>query len=129
MSAGWCPSRGFHVLVPFYARFPYEVHVVRRACGQPAGHDADEQWGLAGAIHDVIARYDALYDSVMPYMMVLHQDPTTGQYPYHHSTLSLPLAAERRELKYRAAVRREGHLQTDALPGLAEDLRRALPTV
>ena len=125
---------GFHVLVPFYARFPYEVHVVpERHVGSLLDTDADEQWGLAGAIHDVIGRYDALYDSVMPYMMVLHQNPTDGgSYPYHHFHVEFyPLRRSAGKLKYRAGCETgAGTFITDALPeDWAEDLRRALPTV
>ncbi len=123
---------GFRVLVPFYARFPYELHIVpEEHCGSLLEMDAAALWGLAGAVHDVIARYDSLYDSVMPYMMVLHQSPTDGEaYPHSHFHVEFyPLRRSAGKLKYRAGCETgAGTFITDALPeSWAEDLRRALP--
>ncbi|NPV07033.1 MAG: galactose-1-phosphate uridylyltransferase [Anaerolineae bacterium] len=120
----------FRAVVPFYARFPYEVHVLpERHLGSLSQMSPEEDWGLAQAIHDVVARYDALYDGPMPYMMVLHQNPSDGgAYRHHHFHLEFyPLRRSADKLKYRAGCETgAGTFITDALPETwAEELRRA----
>jgi UDPglucose--hexose-1-phosphate uridylyltransferase len=121
---------GFRVLVPFYARFPYEVHVVpERHMGSLSDLSPDEDWSLAQAIHDVVARYDALYEGPMPYMMVLHQNPSDGgNYRHHHFHLEFyPLRRTAGKLKYRAGCETgAGTFITDASPeAWAQELRGA----
>lgn len=110
----------FHALVPFYARFPYEVHIVlEKHCGSLSELSENENWDLASAIYDVVFRYDAIFNSPMPYMMVLHQSPTDGgDYAYHHFHLEFyPLRRAANKLKYRAGCESgAGTFITDALP-------------
>jgi len=110
----------FVVLVPFYARFPYEVHIIpQRHCGSLSDLNPQEDWDLAGAVYDVVARYDQVFGVPMPYMMVLHQTPTDGgAYPYHHFHLEFyPLQRSPDKLKYRAGCETgAGTFITDVLP-------------
>ena len=121
---------GFRALVPFYARFPYEVHIVaQRHLGSLSELSEDEGWDLAGAVHDVVTRYDAMYASPMPYMMVVHQSPTdcAANYFYHHFHIEFyPLRRAADKLKYRAGCESgAGTFITDALPeDWAAQLRR-----
>lgn len=110
----------FQVLVPFYARFPFEIHIM------PDRHFTSlmdlteiEEFDLARAIYDVVARYDALFGEPMPYMMVLHQAPTDGgQYRHYHFHIEFyPLRRTQSKLKYRAGCETgAGSFITDALP-------------
>jgi len=76
----------FVALVPFYARYPYEVHIVpseHRLC-LPEFPD-DEKLDLARILKAVLLKYDNLWGFSMPYIMVLHQKPTNGgEYGHYH---------------------------------------------
>ncbi|MHB0876479.1 MAG: galactose-1-phosphate uridylyltransferase [Anaerolineae bacterium] len=110
----------FQTVVPFYARLPYEVHLLpERHLGNLCDLTADEQWDMACAVHDVVARYDGLFGVPLPYMMLLYQDPTDGgAYPYNHLHFEfLPLQRAPGKLKYRAGCETgAGTYITDALP-------------
>jgi len=69
----------FVAYVPFYARFPNEVHLYARRCVPSIAHlDGEERGDLARVLKRVLASYDALFDFSLPYMMVMHQAPTDG---------------------------------------------------
>jgi UDPglucose--hexose-1-phosphate uridylyltransferase len=65
--------------VPYFARYAYETFVVPR---QPHASLADlsaaETTDLAGVLHDVLVRFDNLWQMPFPYVMALHQAPTDG---------------------------------------------------
>ena len=91
--------------VPFFARFPYEVHIYpRRHVGTIADLDEAERSALACSIQTLVRRYDALFDKPMPYMMAMHQRPTDGgTYEHFHYHIEfLPLARTATKLKYLA---------------------------
>jgi UDPglucose--hexose-1-phosphate uridylyltransferase len=79
-------NESFVAYVPFFARYPYEVHVSATRHLQALTDMTDaEQRSLAAAIKQVIAAYDKLFDLSFPYMMVLHQRPTDGgDYGHYH---------------------------------------------
>lgn len=96
-----------HVIafVPFFARFPYEVHIYPlRHVSCISELNESERWGLAQGLQQVIRRYDKLFSTPMPYMMAMHQRPTDGgTYPYYHYHIEfLPLARTESKLKYLA---------------------------
>ena len=69
----------FTAFVPFYAHFPFEVHVYARRCAPSiADLDADERRDLASVLKRLLTGYDALFGFSLPYMMVMHQAPTDG---------------------------------------------------
>ncbi len=76
----------FIAIVPFYARYPYEVHILARRHSQALSDlTAQEEWGLAEMLKDVLIRYDNLFGFSLPYMMVMHQRPTDGRdYSCYH---------------------------------------------
>jgi len=110
----------FANVVPFYARFPFEMHVMpERHIGSILELTETESWDLAQAVYDVVRRYDALHNTPMDYMMVMHQQPTDGGvYPYCHFHIEfLPLRRAPGKLKYRAGCETgAGTFVTDALP-------------
>lgn len=68
----------FTAAAPFYARFPYELHLwSRRHLGGLPDLDARERRDLAVLLKDVLLRYDNLWGFSLPYMMCVHQGPTT----------------------------------------------------
>jgi len=68
-----------HVIafVPYFARYAYEVYVVpKRRVPHVSALDAAEVAALAGALSAVTIRFDNLWRTSFPYVMVLHQAPT-----------------------------------------------------
>ena len=65
--------------VPFYARWPYEVHLTpRRHVGWLHELEEDEVEDLARLLATVVRKYDALFGFTLPYIMAVHQRPTDG---------------------------------------------------
>ncbi len=108
----------FCAFVPYFARFPYEMsiysrtHVARLA-------DLTNRRALAEMLSVVRKKYDALFRSPMPLMMIVHQER-------HFYIEFLPLRRSANKLKYLAAV--ESATWTfleDVIPEqAAEELRR-----
>ncbi|HEX8069212.1 MAG TPA: galactose-1-phosphate uridylyltransferase [Pyrinomonadaceae bacterium] len=76
----------FVAYIPFFARYPYEVHVTpTRHLQALTDLTRAEQRDLAACLKMVVAAYDRLFNLSFPYMMVLHQRPTDGgAYDYYH---------------------------------------------
>jgi UDPglucose--hexose-1-phosphate uridylyltransferase len=79
-------NESFVAYVPFFARYPYEVHISSTRHLQALTDMTDaEQRDLAAAIKQTITAYDKLFDLSFPYMMVLHQRPSDGgDYAHYH---------------------------------------------
>lgn len=95
----------FVAFVPFYARYPYEAHVLPRAhrlC-LPEFSD-DEKRALAKVLKVLLVKYDNLWGFSLPYMMVLHQKPTDGEaHEYYHFHVEFyPPYRTKEKLKYLA---------------------------
>ncbi len=83
-------NASFVAVVPFYARYPYEVHLVARAARTAiSDFDADERHALAQILKVVMAKYNNLWHRSMPYIMLMHQRPSDdtaedyGYYRFH----------------------------------------------
>ena len=99
-------NEAFLAVVPFYARFPYEVHIhARRHIQALTDLTEREQWSLAGILKAVLVKYDSLFGFTLPYMMVMHQRPTDGaDYAYYHFHVEFyPLHRTATKLKFLAA--------------------------
>jgi UDPglucose--hexose-1-phosphate uridylyltransferase len=100
-------SPGFVAAVPFFARWPYETHIwSRRHLGSLLELDVEEKRDLARVLKTLLLKYDHLWGFSMPYMMVIHQNPTDGRphESYHfHIEFYLPHRAPNK-LKYLAGV-------------------------
>lgn len=99
-------NEAFTAFVPFYARYPFEVHILpKRHVGALPGFTDDEQFALAEILKDLITRYDNLFGFTLPYIMVLHQAPTKGEHPeYHFHFEFYPFNRTETKLKYLAGV-------------------------
>ncbi|MBI1983917.1 MAG: galactose-1-phosphate uridylyltransferase [Acidobacteria bacterium] len=96
----------FTAFIPFYARWPYEVHVFsRRHLGTLDQFRAAEERGLAEILKWVTLKYDNLFEMSFPYMMLLHQAPARGRFPYFHFHIEFyPPHRSKDKLKYLASV-------------------------
>jgi len=72
--------------VPFFARYPYEVHLYPRTHrGCLLEFDGDERSAFAEILKAVMVKYDSLFGFSLPYMMIMHQAPTDGRrYQHYH---------------------------------------------
>lgn len=110
----------FVAFVPFYARYPYEVHIYSKAHlpSMKQFTEEDEQ-GLAQILHIVLKKYDNLWGFSMPYMMVMHQKPTDGKhYPGSHFHIEFyPPLRTPQKMKYLAGCESgAGTFVNDTLP-------------
>ena len=70
-------NTSFLAVVPFAARFPYEVHVIsHRHASSLLDLTRPERRLLAELLDQVLKGYDALFDFSLPYVMSMHQAPT-----------------------------------------------------
>jgi UDPglucose--hexose-1-phosphate uridylyltransferase len=70
----------FTAFIPFYAHFPFEVHLYARRCASSiVDLEEDERSDLASVLKRLLVGYDALFGFSLPYMMVMHQAPTDGR--------------------------------------------------
>lgn len=98
-------NNGFLAFVPFYAHFPYEVHIFSRE-HLPSFHYFKKKdiKNLAEIMKDVLTKYDRLFGFSFPYIMNIHQAPTDGRkYPYYHFHIEFyPCYRAKNKLKYLA---------------------------
>lgn len=122
-------SERYLAVMPFYARFPYEIHIYHKRHDRPsmAEFDAEDLRELAGLLGFVTAKYEALFDSPMQYMMLFHQ--LAGLEGYHFHVEFYPIRRAPTKLKYAASVETGGGLWlNDAYPEQTiEALRRCGP--
>lgn len=122
----------FTAFVPFYARWPYEVHIFsRRHLGTLDVFSSSEEKALAEMLKWVTLKYDNLYGFSFPYMMLLHQAPVRGRFPYFHFHVEFyPPYRSRDKLKYLASVETgAGSFLNDSLAEeKAAELRAVSPT-
>jgi UDPglucose--hexose-1-phosphate uridylyltransferase len=127
-------SKGEHftAFIPFYAHFPYEVHLYARRCAPSiADLSGEERRDMARALKRLLVGYDRLFGFSLPYMMVTHQAPTDGE-DYegvaHFHVEFYPPNRTADKLKYLASSETGGGaFIVDALPEqTAQTLRQAV---
>lgn len=125
-------NRAFTAFVPFYARWPYEVHIFsRRHLGTIDQFRPAEEQALAEILKWVTLKYDNLFQFSFPYMMLLHQAPVRGRFPYFHFHLEFyPPHRSKDKLKYLASVETGGgsFLNDSLAEEKAAELRAVKPT-
>ena len=109
----------FVALVPFFARYPYEIHIVPLThLGSFAEMDAADLDALAEILLNTTKRYDLLFGFSMPYIMAVHQRPTTPGFEFNrfHVEFYPPYRTEKK-LKYLAGSEAgAGAFINDTLP-------------
>lgn len=110
----------FIAFVPFYARWPYEVHIYPlRHIGSLCELTDGEIIPLAKIIKELINRYNKLFNFRMPYVMIIHQNPTDDKnYDYYHIHFEFyPPYRTKDKLKYMAGCEQgAGVFINDTLP-------------
>jgi UDPglucose--hexose-1-phosphate uridylyltransferase len=123
----------FAAYIPFFARYPYEVHITARrpGVGSFLEFTEEDRANLALTIKQVICAYDKLWDFSLPYIMSIHQRPTDGKnytdiFQFHIEFY--PPNRTKEKMKYLAGSESgAGAFINDTLAEeKAEDLRQAL---
>lgn len=73
-------NHSFIAFIPFFARYPYEVHIYPRK-HSPSCLDLtpEQEKDLADLWKTILMKYDGLFQKPLPYVMAIHQQPTNGQ--------------------------------------------------
>ncbi len=120
----------FVSMVPFYARFPFEVHIYpKRHVSTILELSGNEVKDLADSLKVVTSKYDGLFNQEFPYMMILFQAPLEGEHDhYFHFHIEFnPPKRSRDKLKWMASV--ETGTWTFINPILPEEAARMLREV
>lgn len=128
-------TTGFLAAQPFYARYPYEVHIWarRRGVSSLIEMTPDERRQLAGILKNIVSRYENLWPDAaygFPTLMLMQQlSKLNGVENYRFHIEFLPLQRSREKLKYRASIESgTGTFLNDALPeNQAAELRAVAP--
>jgi UDPglucose--hexose-1-phosphate uridylyltransferase len=124
----------FTAVIPFFARYPYELHIYpRRHLGLFTDLTAKETRDLAEILKRVLVGFDGLFDRSFPYIMCVHQAPTDGgdHGHYHFHIEFFPPMRSANKLKYLAGSEAgAGMFINDTLPEeKAEELRKHIKPV
>lgn len=76
-------NASFAVVIPFFARYPYETYIVTKR-GRPSLAQFDDQdiSDLAEALLTTVRKFDGLFGFSLPYIMGLHQAPSRQVAPF-----------------------------------------------
>lgn len=96
----------FTAFVPFFARYPFEIHIYpKRHLQTFADFNGKEQTALAHILKEVLQKYDRLFGFSLPYVMAIHQAPVKGEFlEYHFHFEFYPFNRSADKLKYLAGV-------------------------
>lgn len=125
-------SQHFMAVIPFYARYPYEVHILAKGHKPSlAALDSEWEWDLARLLKLVMVKYDHLFGFSLPYLMTIHQAPTGGKFKGegHLRIEFYPPHRSANKLKYLAGCESgAGTFINDSAPeAKAAELREAGP--
>jgi len=123
-------NKHFVALLPYFAMWPYEIHVYPRRHIQDLTQLIDnEVLHLADVLRAVTATYNALFERDLPYIMAIHQKPTDdGDYGFFHMHIEFYQPyREKDKLKYAAGIEwGYGTFTYDGVPEeKAKELREA----
>jgi len=95
----------FAAILPFYARWPFEIHLYSKAHLPHIGKfDSATLKSLGRSVQKTVRLYNAYFGFAPGYMMVMHQAPVDSgaENFYHFHTEFYPANRSRTKLKYRA---------------------------
>lgn len=119
----------FALIVPFFARYPYEIWAVPlEPVADLRAMSTAQLDGLASALHVAANKLDALFGFSMPYIMAIKQRPTDGGHEFtgFHVEFTPPYRTADK-LKYLAGSEAAmGAFINDTLPEVTAERLRAL---
>jgi UDPglucose--hexose-1-phosphate uridylyltransferase len=119
--------------MPYFARYAYECYVAPQATHASLdGLNNDELRDLAQALKQIAVRYDNLWQTPFPYVMLLHQAPVDGEdhSSFHFHIEFHPPMRKPNLLKYLAGPEiGGGNFLSDTLPETKAEELRNVPAV
>ena len=99
-------NSSFTAFLPFYANWPYEVHIYPfRHVGLLTELSSSEVDLLADVLRVVTGVLNTLFNKSMPYVMFIYQAPVKGSYEYFHLHVEFyPLLEAENKLKYAGGI-------------------------
>lgn len=127
-------NESFVAYVPFFARYPFETHVVAKRHLQAfTDMSGVEEADLAVLLKQLLSAFDRIFDMPFPYVMAIHQRPSDGSsYEHYHFHIEFyPPMRTVSKLKYLAGSEiGAGMFINDTLPEVkAQELRKLITPV
>jgi UDPglucose--hexose-1-phosphate uridylyltransferase len=126
-------NKGFSVVVPFWAVWPYEVLLLsRQHIGSMLDLAAEDVRSLAATLQKITSAYDRVFNAPFPYSMGFHQSPTDDiEHPewHFHAHFYPPLLRSATVRKYMVGFEMLGMPQRDITPETAAERLKAVPAV
>ncbi len=99
-------SAHFVAITPYFARFPYEVHVYpKRHLSFFTDMTSREKFDLAVVLKVVTSKYDTLFEENFPYMMAIFQSPVNPSIEDFHFHIEFyPPKRDKNRIKWMASV-------------------------
>jgi UDPglucose--hexose-1-phosphate uridylyltransferase len=122
-------NESFIALVPFFARYPYELYVTsKRHIRSLAEMSPAEMDDLAEVLLVVTRKYDLLFGFSLPYIMSMHQEPAVPGYEFNWFHIEFyPPYRTANKLKYLAGSEAgAGAFINDTLPEVTAKTLREL---
>ncbi|MEM0001538.1 MAG: galactose-1-phosphate uridylyltransferase [Desulfurococcaceae archaeon] len=95
----------FIALIPYYAMWPFEIHVYPIKHVKTIRDLNDHQLtSLADVLRVVTATYNSLLERDAPYIMAFHDHPVKGNYEYHFHVEFYQPYRDKEKLKYAAGI-------------------------
>lgn len=96
----------FIAVTPYFARFPYEVHIYpRRHISFFMDMTAREKFDLAVVLKVITSKYDTLFEQDFPYMMAIFQSPVNPSVEDFHFHIEFyPPKRDKNKVKWMASV-------------------------
>jgi UDPglucose--hexose-1-phosphate uridylyltransferase len=129
-----CKNEHFVAFIPFFARFVYETYIVPiRHVAQISDLTPEETLAYAEIHHQLIVRFDNLYNMSFPNITMLHNAPTDGNHKngnFHFHTEFYPPMRSPDKLKYLAGFESGGgNIINPVKPEDAADRLRQASTI
>ncbi len=122
-------NESFVAIVPFFARYPYELYVTSRSHIRSLAKMSDREMDQLAEILLVVTRkFDKLFGRSLPYMMVMHQEPSIAGFEFNWFHVEFyPPYRTAQKLKYLAGSEAgAGAFINDTLPEVTAKTLRVL---
>ncbi len=107
-----CQNKDFVAYVPYFARYAYEVHIIpRRHLPSIAILSNDEKKSLTDIYHEMLIRYDNLFEMHFPNITLFHNAPCDKTFPaesFHFHIEFCPPLWSAHQMKYMAGFETGG---------------------
>ncbi|ASA77251.1 galactose-1-phosphate uridylyltransferase [Thermococcus sp. 5-4] len=99
-------NESFAIFMPFFANWPFEVHVYPKRHVQWLTQLTEEELAdLADTLRTATGTLNAVLERDMPYTMMLYQAPFKGTYGFYHLHIEFyPILREKGRIKYAAGI-------------------------